>query len=303
MAHLMAAGSEQPSLGATTASVPRRRRIPRPNGWQILGIVLMLVSWELYAWHVHDQNPRRGDTMFPRFEFIATKSYPEFATFYGIEKGMLGRRSNYRQATIVLVKNSFVTAKRVLIGAGLGIGLGVAIGLMVGWSRRAREIVLPPILLLRTIPILALIPLFMFWFGAREIGILIYITFAVFAMMIINTLEAIRNVSPLYQDYARCMGASRFQVYRTVVTPAIVPALAGGIRVILGISWAIALAGELLSTDRGLGWLMILSERQLKTGSMAVVVALFVLFSLIVNAVFVRVSTYLSRWQPRADLT
>lgn len=241
--------------------------------------------------------------MFPRFEYIATTSYPEFATFYGIEQGMLGHRSNYRQATIVLIKNSLVTVRRVVIGVALGIGLGVVVGLLVGWSRWAREVVLPPILLLRTIPILALIPLFMFWFGAREIGILIYITFAVFAMMIINTLEAIRNVSPLYQEYARCMGASRFRVYRTVVMPAIVPALAGGIRVILGISWAIALAGELLATDRGLGWLMILSERQLKTGSMAVVVALFVAFSLIVNALFLRVSNYLSRWQPRADLT
>jgi ABC-type nitrate/sulfonate/bicarbonate transport system permease component len=279
----------------------RRRRLPRFNVWQIIGVVIMLCTWELYATHVHDQNPRRSDTMFPRFEYIVTNSYPEFATFYGTDQGMIGQRSDYRQATIVLIENSLATARRVVIGVGVGISLGIAVGLLVGWSRWVREIVLPPILLLRTIPILALIPLFLFWFGTREIGILIYITFAVFAMMIINTIEAIRNVSPLFQDYARCMGASQSQVYRTIIMPAIVPSLAGGIRVILGISWAIALAGELLATNRGLGWLMILSERQLKTGSMAVVVALFALFSIVVNAIFVQVANYVSRWQPRAN--
>jgi ABC-type nitrate/sulfonate/bicarbonate transport system permease component len=97
------------------------------------------------------------------------------------------------------------------------------------------------------------------------------------------------------------MGANRFQVYRTVVMPAIVPSLAGGIRVILGISWAIALAGELLATDSGLGWLMILSERNFKLGRIIVIAALFVIFSLIVNFMFVRISDYLARWLPRAE--
>lgn len=299
---LLVARAEDQLADVPPGTVGKRRRIALPNIWQVLGILSLLLAWELYARHMHDQNPRRGDTMFPRFEYIATKSYPEFATFYGVDEGMIGRRSNYHQATVVLIQNSIVTARRVVIGVGLGITLGVAIGLLVGWSRWIREIVLPPVLLLRTIPILALIPLFLFWFGTREIGILIYITFAVFAMMVINTIEAIRNVSPLFHDYARCMGASQSQVYRTVVMPAIVPALAGGIRVILGISWAIALAGELLATNRGLGWLMILSERQLKTGSMAVVVALFVVFSLVVNAVFLMASNYVSRWQPRGRI-
>ena len=211
--------AEQPVVSELAPT--RRRRLPRFNV-EYIGIVIMLCAWELYATHVHDQNPRRSDTMFPRFEYIATNSYPEFATFYGTDQGMIGQRSD-RQATIVLIENSLATARRVVIGVGVGISLGIAVGLLVGWSRWVREIVLPPILLLRTIPILALIPLFLFWFGTREIGILIYITFAVFAMMIINTIEAIRNVSPLFQDYARCMGASQSQVYRTIIMPAIVP--------------------------------------------------------------------------------
>jgi ABC-type nitrate/sulfonate/bicarbonate transport system permease component len=302
VAQPLAEGTNQ--VGQTlwhSASRMRFRAWPRLNRWQVLGLVLFLLVWEAFAWHVFLENPRRGNTMFPRLEYIATVSFPEFATYYGIDEGLMGFRTDPWLATRVLVENSIITARRVVIGVSLGIALGVGIGLLVGWSRWARDLIVPPVLLLRTIPILALIPLFMFWFGAREIGILIYITFAVFAMMIINTLEAIRNVPPLYTDYARCMGATRWQVYRTIVAPAIVPALAGGIQVILGISWAIALAGELLATDSGLGWLMILSERFLMTGRMVVIVVIFVAFSLIVNKLFLWVSDYLSRWVPRAE--
>ncbi len=190
-----------------------------PNRWQVLGIICLLVLWEAFAWYVYLQNPERANIIFPRIEQIITVSFPEFATYYGFERGLLGYRSDSRLAFLVLLENSLITIRRVVTGVVLGVGLGIGIGLLAGWSRWVRDVILPPVLLLRTIPILALIPLFLFWFGGREIGILIYIVFAVFSMMIINTLEAIRNVPAVYHDYARCMGASPWQVYYTVVVP------------------------------------------------------------------------------------
>ena len=85
-------------------------------------------------------------------------------------------------------------------------------------------------------------------------------------------LEAVRNVPKILLNYAHCLGATKVQVYKTVVIPYILPTLNGSIRVILGISFALVLAGELLATDRGLGWLMILSERYLQTGRLMVIV-------------------------------
>ena len=195
----------------------RRWRQLLPNHWQILGLVCLIAAYEAFAWWVLSNNPRRADRMFPRIEYVATVSFPEFATYYGFDEGLLGYRQNVGQALMVLFENALVTIRRLVIGLVAGIGLGIGVGLLVGMSRWARDVVLPPVLLLRTIPILALIPLFMFWFGAREVGILIFVSFAVFSMMIVNTLEAIRNVPPIYQDYARCMGATRRQIYRTVI--------------------------------------------------------------------------------------
>ena len=276
----------------------RRWRQLLPNHWQILGLVCLIVAYEAFAWWVFTDNPRRADRMFPRIEYVATISFPEFATYYGFDEGLLGYRQNVGQALMVLFENALVTVRRLVIGLVAGIGLGIGVGLLVGMSRWARDVVLPPVLLLRTIPILALIPLFMFWFGAREIGILIFVSFAVFSMMIVNTLEAIRNVPPIYQDYARCMGATRRQIYRTVIVPAILPSLNGGIRVILGLSFAIVLAGELLATDSGLGWLMILSERFFMIGRIVVIVVIFVILSLILNGLYLAASRYVNRWVP-----
>ena len=276
----------------------RKWRQLLPNHWQILGLVCLIVAYEVFAWWVFTDNPRRADRMFPRIEYVATVSFPEFATYYGFDEGLLGYRQNVGQALAVLFENALVTIRRLVIGLVAGIGLGIGVGLLVGMSRWARDVVLPPVLLLRTIPILALIPLFMFWFGAREIGILIFVSFAVFSMMIVNTLEAIRNVPPIYQDYARCMGATRRQIYRTVIVPAILPSLNGGIRVILGLSFAIVLAGELLATDSGLGWLMILSERFFMIGRIVVIVVIFVILSLILNGLYLAASRYVNRWVP-----
>ena len=291
-------------MGASASEMParpsrwRKWRQLLPNHWQILGLVCLIVAYEAFAWWVFTDNPRRADRMFPRIEYVARVSFPEFATYYGFDEGLLGYRQNVGQALMVLFENALVTVRRLVIGLVAGIGLGVGVGLLVGMSRWARDVVLPPVLLLRTIPILALIPLFMFWFGAREIGILIFVSFAVFSMMIVNTLEAIRNVPPIYQDYARCMGATRRQIYRTVIVPAILPSLNGGIRVILGLSFAIVLAGELLATDSGLGWLMILSERFFMIGRIVVIVVIFVILSLILNGLYLAASRYVNRWVP-----
>ena len=264
---------------------------------KIVGVLLLLLSYELFSWYVYIDNPRFANKMFPRLEYIIFTSYPEFATYYGMDQGLIGFRKNFIQATIVLFDSSIITIFRLFLGVGLGILLGVTTGLLLGINSLVREISLPPILLLRTIPIMALIPLFLFWFGTREIGIIIFVIFAVFSMMIVSTLEAIRNVPKILLNYARCLGASRIQIYKTIVIPYILPTLNGSIRVILGIGFALVLAGELLATDRGLGWLMILSERYLQTGRMMVIVIIFIIYTLVLNFIYMKLSNKINHWK------
>ena len=113
---------------------------------KIVGVFLLLLSYELFAWYVYVDNPRFANKMFPRLEYIFLTSYPEFATYYGMEQGLIGFRKNFFQATIVLFDSSLITLFRLFVGVSVGILLGVATGLILGISSLVREISLPPIL-------------------------------------------------------------------------------------------------------------------------------------------------------------
>lgn len=192
------------------------------------------------------------------------------------------------------------TFTRTILGTSIGIGLGILIGLAMGWSRRLRYFLEPPLEAIRTIPPLAAAPFFLMWFGptpSAQLGMLI---FYCFLMLVINTVSAIRNVPPVYLQFAETQGASRGQVFRSVVLPAIVPELVGGIRVAIGVSWGIEIVVEMLGAPRGMGqvFAMLLSLQSLDL----IMAGIFwiALMAVAVDLVFTRVANYLLRWMPSA---
>lgn len=282
-----------------------RPAMDREKSWrihplQIAGVVIILVVWELAAHYVLAVNPKRASTILPTLESIFLESLPELATFYGIGMGgqYAGAIKDFNRAFLVIGYNSLITIGRLLAGTALGAFLGIGVGLILSMNKNIRALIEPPVLLVRTIPILALIPLFIVWFGGREYGNILFIAFAVFSMLVINTIEAVRNVPPIYGQLASTLGASRWQTFRTVTLPAIIPELGGGLRVVLGLSWAITLAAEYLVVDSGLGRILMLSERFLFMGRMIVVVLLFMIYSVALNGLVLRATRYLTRWMP-----
>lgn len=261
---------------------------------RLAGALVVIVVWEAVAWLLQRLTPF-ASTILPPWEMILGTALPSFSLLWA---GEGGGAPSYATALLVLAVNSMATLARLLVGTLSGIVLGMTLGLVMGWSRRIGDFVWPTIQFLRPVPTLALIPLFMLWFGGREIGTWLYITWTIFSMMVVYTVEAIRNVPPLLADHARTLGASRLQVYRTVVLPAIVPALIGGVRVSVGVSWAIVLAAEYLGAQSGLGRVLILSETFFDTGRMVVVVLLFIAYAVALNAVVTRLLYRLTRWVP-----
>jgi ABC-type nitrate/sulfonate/bicarbonate transport system permease component len=145
------------------------------------------------------------------------------------------------------------TFERTLLGSAIGIMLGVAFGLLIGYSRWLRLVLEAPIETMRTVPPLAAIPFFLMWFGPTQTAQLAMMAFYCFFMLLINTVSAIANVNPVYINYANTLGASKVQVYRTVILPAIIPELIGGIRVVIGVSWGIQIVTELMGAQQGMG--------------------------------------------------
>jgi ABC-type nitrate/sulfonate/bicarbonate transport system permease component len=261
--------------------------------WLIAGMVAFFVAWELAALYMKSTNPR-GEAIFPSWTVILTESVKQFEVF--LPFGVTG--SGYSAAAQVLFVHSLVTAQRVLIGTTTGIVAGIAIGLLMAYSTTIRDLSSATIQILRTIPLLALIPLFILWFGGRNVGMYLFIAFAVFVMIVISTYHAALNVPPAPARFARTLGASRARMFRDVVLPGLLPELFASIRVVVALSWSFALGAEFTGAQEGLGFLMIQSEKSGFLGRVIVVTTLFTLYAVVIDQLLVQLRRRLLRWGP-----
>lgn len=132
---------------------------------------------------------------------------------------------------------------------------GVAVGLLMGMSMTARSLLDPPIEVTRPIPKLALLPLFIIWFGIGELSKVLVIISALFPMMSISAMQAVRGVSLRKIQAAYSLGASRWTVFRRVLLPASLPGIFTGIRVSIGIGVTMLVGAELIATSDGIAWM------------------------------------------------
>jgi ABC-type nitrate/sulfonate/bicarbonate transport system permease component len=267
----------------------------RPHWLHVVGILAIPVAWELAAAYLGATNAF-GASLLPPIGQVVLRDVPGFAA---LDPELAMRGPSFLGGLLVLAEESVPTLVRVLIGTVVGILVGVLAGLAMSWSTLLRELVEPGLQVIRMVPPLALLPLFLLWFGGREVGTIGYVALAVFLIVVINTMVAVENLSPQYAAYARALGASKFQLFRTVVAPGMVPGLIGGIRVALGSVWAIVLAAEFLAVPSGLGRLLQLSQMSMQTGRVIVVIILFVIYSALLNGIFLLVARRLTRWLPQ----
>ena len=256
-------------------------------------LVLIAVWW--LGSIVVAANSDRAHILLPSPPDVLT-AIPRLSVFAGP-----GSELNYVNAAWVIATNTLSSAVTLIGGLIIGGCLGIGLGLLFGWSPRLRKIFEGPFLIIRIIPLFALLPLFLSWFGGTRAGAISFVAFAVFAMLFVNTLEAIRNVDPVVQVFARTLGASPFRVYRTVIAPAIVPELVGGLRVVLGLAWAILLAAEFLAAQSGIGRIMILAQQYLDTSRMILIVLLIMIYTYALDRLVAAAGMRLTRWVPRKE--
>ena len=175
----------------------------------------------------------------------------------------------------VLILHTGVTLRRILLGASAGIMAGILCGFVVysfGWLEKTGRVV---VLVLRSIPLLALIPLFVYWFGGKESGIYLYIAFGCFVIMATVTLEAALHLARQWLEMSAIYQASRLTFVRTIVLPAVLPQVLTGLRGALGLSWAFALGAEYLVARSGLGFLCSSSYMYADMGRLACLLMLY----------------------------
>lgn len=255
------------------------------NLLNILGLVLFVALWWAAALKLGRTRLPAPDVVFSRF-FTALTWSRELIIQGGGKHGF--------------APHLWYTFTRTIFGASIGIALGISVGLAMGWSQKLSYVLSPPLEAIRTIPPLAAAPFFLMWFGPTPSAQMGMLVFYCFLMLVINTTSAIRTVPPVYLQLAMTQGANRGQAFRTVILPAIVPALVGGIRVAIGVSWGIEIVVEMLGAPKGMGQIfaMLLSLQSLDLIMAGII--WIALMAVAVDFVFTRFARHITRWMPTA---
>ncbi|PEG36145.1 ABC transporter permease [Mycolicibacterium agri] len=149
-----------------------------------------------------------------------------------------------------------VSGLRVIEGLLLGGIVGVALGTAVGLSRWLEATVDPPMQMVRALPHLGLIPLFILWFGIGELPKVLLVALGVSFPLYLNTFSAIRQVDPKLFETAAVLGFSFWQRFRTIIVPSSAPQVLVGLRQSLAIAWLTLIVAEQINADKGIGFLI-----------------------------------------------
>lgn len=150
----------------------------------------------------------------------------------------------------------WASIRRVAIAFLLATALGVPLGLFLGWSRKFREFVFPVFETLRPIPILAWVPLAILMFSGTETPVIFLTFLASFFATALNTMLGVESIDESYSRAAYCLGASKWQVFREVVIPGAMPYIFTGLQISVGVAWFSLVAGEMVSGEFGLGYVI-----------------------------------------------
>jgi len=155
-----------------------------------------------------------------------------------------------------LPANLLVSFWRAAIGLAIGASLGVALGLTAGLSRQGDTVIDPLVQIKRTIPVVALSPLFIVWFGIGETPKIALIAFATIFPIYLNLYQGIRGVDVRLIDAAKSFGLSRAEIIWNVVLPGALPSLLVGFRYSLSIAVIMLVIAEQINASSGLGFLI-----------------------------------------------
>ncbi len=161
-----------------------------------------------------------------------------------------------------LTRNLLVSLWRVIQGFGLAVLVGVPIGILCGAFRRIDAFFAPISVFGRNVPVVALVPLALLWFGTGEAPKIGFLFIACVAFVLVDASRAVGDVASDYLDTAYTLGASRWQVLTKVVIPLALPDIFNSVRLLFGLAFGYIIVAEALDMDSGIGVLIMQSQRR-----------------------------------------
>jgi NitT/TauT family transport system permease protein len=161
-----------------------------------------------------------------------------------------------------LLESIAATLRRVLVGFGLATIVGVPLGIVAGSWRVVEASGAPLALFGRNLPVAALIPLTILWFGIDETQKVMFIFIACIPFVYSETVAAITSVPDRYVETAQTLGATSLQIVRKVLVALALPDIYNSLRHLFGLAFGYIMLAELINAQHGLGYLLMTSQRR-----------------------------------------
>jgi NitT/TauT family transport system permease protein len=198
-----------------------------------------------------------------------------------------------------LLRNTLFTLGEVVSGLILGVGVASALGYLLAKSPIVERLLSPYVVASQSIPIVAIAPLLVIWFGPGLFSKVLICALIVFFPVLVNTIVGLRTVPDDLYDLMRSLQATRWQTFRSLEVPGAMPIFLGGLRIGGTLSVIGAVVGEFIGADRGLGFMINRARGQYDTALVFVTVFSLVLMAMGLYGLVVLLEARLLSWRER----
>ena len=196
-----------------------------------------------------------------------------------------------------LLAHTLVTLAEIFGGLVLGLIVAMVIGYGLAKSPILERVLSPYIVASQAVPIVALAPLLVIWFGFGGLSKVLVCALTVFFPALVNTTIGIRSVDPDLRALMRSLEASRRQTFLVLEVPAALPVFFGGLKVAVTLAVIGAVVGEFVGADRGLGFLINLARGILDTPMLFVALFTLVLIALVLYGAVALLEYFVLAWR------
>ena len=256
----------------------RRRRVVRLETLQVIAVQAIVVAVLLGGWE------------------WATRTGRASAFLYGSPSAIgVNLLAVARDGT--LWNDALITGTETLAGFALGNLIGTALGLLLWYSRFVSRVVQPFILGLGSIPIVALAPIAIIWFGTGFASKVAMATLSVVVVSLAIAYKGAVSVDPDQVNLLRSLGAGRHQIFRHLILPASLTDIFAGLKLTVGFALVGAIVGEFMSSSAGLGHAIFKAGSLYAIARVFAELAMTIALALVLSSVVIRIERRLLPWR------